>query len=107
MQYKYQARTWRFQSIKVGKYHLGVLWLTIMATLAIDIWQYYRYSHRQITDELPAVFTINIAILSALIVVVALALAASGLAKLDAIEEKATDIAEKKAATITRISKHS
>ena len=89
----------KFQGVKIGKYHLAVLWFAIAATLAIDIWQYYHYSHRQITDEFPVVFTLNIAILSALIIIVALALAASGLAKLEAIEEKAKEITTKTATT--------
>ena len=84
----------KFPSIKIGKYHLGILWFVIIATLAIDIWQFYLYSNRQIPAELPAVFTINIAILSALIIIVTLALTASGLAKLETIEEKAKEIAK-------------
>ena len=94
--YRYFANR-EFLGIKIGKHHLGILWFVIATTLAIDIWQYYHYSHRQIIDELHTVFTINIAILSVVVILVALALTASGLAKLEVIEERAKEIAKKTA----------
>lgn len=79
------------------------LWVLIVASLFLGIWSLSLHTSEQKEFVTASTFLVaNIAILSTIIVICAFVVTATGLAKLESIEEKAVETAKETATKTTR-----
>ena len=82
------------KEIRIGWRHLRALWLLTLINLFSAGFHVYLYSEKGIPADFPTIFTANIAVLSAIIVICAFVVTSTGLAKLESIEKEAIEKAK-------------